>query len=161
MDKLSQAAGRLKFSAIEYLMFSFSVVAHPVVCLLLHLCSSMLTTAYNVCPTLLCSLIANAFLLSPGFSSWVGKISRGRERLPTPVFWPGEFHGLYSPWGRKELDTTERLSHFDFTSPFSAHIHCHVMWSSAFGHSFSVLSAFFPPVSQSHYILWCHFVHFL
>ena len=30
-----------------------------------------------------------------------------RERLPTPVFWPGEFHGLYSPWGRKESDTTE------------------------------------------------------
>ena len=22
-------------------------------------------------------------------------------------FWPGEFHGLYSPWGRKESDTTE------------------------------------------------------
>ena len=33
-----------------------------------------------------------------------------RERLPTPVFWPGEFHGVYSPWGRKELDTTEWLS---------------------------------------------------
>jgi len=33
-----------------------------------------------------------------------------RERLPTPVFWPGEFHGLYSPWGCKELDMTERLS---------------------------------------------------
>ena len=29
---------------------------------------------------------------------------------PTPVSWPGEFHGLYSPWGHKELDTTERLS---------------------------------------------------
>ena len=28
------------------------------------------------------------------------------ERLPTPVFWPGEFHGLYSPWGHKESDTT-------------------------------------------------------
>ena len=26
---------------------------------------------------------------------------------PTPVFWPGEFRGLYSPWGCKELDTTE------------------------------------------------------
>ena len=26
--------------------------------------------------------------------SWVGKIPWGRERLPTPVFWPGEFHGL-------------------------------------------------------------------
>ena len=32
------------------------------------------------------------------------------ERLPTPVFWPREFHGLYSPWGHKELDTTEPLS---------------------------------------------------
>ena len=29
------------------------------------------------------------------------------ERQPTQVFWPGEFHGLYSPWGSKELDTTE------------------------------------------------------
>ena len=28
----------------------------------------------------------------------------GRERLLTPVFWPGEFYGLYSPWGHKELD---------------------------------------------------------
>ena len=39
--------------------------------------------------------------------TWVGKISWRRERLPTPVFWPGEFQGLYSPWGRKESDTTE------------------------------------------------------
>ena len=30
--------------------------------------------------------------------------------LLTPVFWPGEFHGMYSPWGRKESDTTEGLS---------------------------------------------------
>ena len=30
-----------------------------------------------------------------------------RERLCTPVFWPGEFHRLYSPWGRKEAVTTE------------------------------------------------------
>ena len=29
-----------------------------------------------------------------------------RERLPTPVFWPGEFHGLYSPCGA-ESDMTE------------------------------------------------------
>ena len=33
-----------------------------------------------------------------------------RERLPTPVFLPGEFQGLYSPLGHKELDTTEQLS---------------------------------------------------
>ena len=33
-----------------------------------------------------------------------------RDRLLTPVFWPGEFYGLYSPWGHKESDTTECLS---------------------------------------------------
>ena len=33
-----------------------------------------------------------------------------REQLSTPVFWPGELHWLYSPWGHKELDMTERLS---------------------------------------------------
>ena len=43
------------------------------------------------------------------------------EQLPIPVFWPGELHGLYSPWGRKEWDTTERLSlHFTFL---------HVSWA--------------------------------
>ena len=45
----------------------------------------------------------------------VGKIPWRREWLPTPVLWPGEFHWLCSPWGHKELDTTERLSlHFHF-----------------------------------------------
>ena len=39
----------------------------------------------------------------PGF----GKIPWRKERLPTPVFWPGGFHGLYGPWGHKESDTTE------------------------------------------------------
>ena len=32
------------------------------------------------------------------------------NRLPTPLVWPGELHGLYSPWGHKELNTSERLS---------------------------------------------------
>ena len=32
-----------------------------------------------------------------------------REQLPSPEFWPGEFHRLYSPWGLKESDTAERL----------------------------------------------------
>ena len=46
----------------------------------------------------------------PGFDLQVEKIPWRRERLPTPVFWPGEFRGLYSPQGRKESDTTEWLS---------------------------------------------------
>ena len=40
----------------------------------------------------------------------VGRIPWRTEWLPTPVFWPGEFHELYSPWSCKELDTTEQLS---------------------------------------------------
>ena len=35
------------------------------------------------------------------------KIPWRRERLLAPVFWPGEFHGLYGPWGHKESDMTE------------------------------------------------------
>ena len=46
----------------------------------------------------------------PGFDPWVGKISWRRERLSIPVFWPEEFHGLYSPWSHKESETTEQLS---------------------------------------------------
>ena len=46
----------------------------------------------------------------PGSDPWIAKIPWRRERLPTLVFWPGEFHGLYSPWGHKESDTIERLS---------------------------------------------------
>ena len=34
----------------------------------------------------------------------------GRERLPTPVFWSREFHGMYRLLVPKESDTTGRLS---------------------------------------------------
>ena len=46
-----------------------------------------------------------------------------RERLPTSVFWPGEFHGLYSPWGCKELDTTEWLSLYNTKYNILSHIY--------------------------------------
>ena len=39
---------------------------------------------------------------SPG---WEEPLEKGKAT--TPVFWPREFHGLYSTWGRQELDTTE------------------------------------------------------
>jgi len=48
----------------------------------------------------------------PGFDPWVRKIPWRRERLPTPVFWPGEFHGLH---GVAKSQT--RLSNFHFHSP--------------------------------------------
>ena len=39
------------------------------------------------------------------FLGWEGLLEKGKAT--TPVFWPGEFPGLYSPRGHKELDTTE------------------------------------------------------
>ena len=50
----------------------------------------------------------------PRFESWVGKIPWRRKWQSTPVLLPGKSHGQrslvgYSPWGRKESDTTERL----------------------------------------------------
>ena len=49
---------------------------------------------------------------SRGFSLWVGKIIQSRKWQSAPVFLPGESYGQrslagYSPWGHKELDTTE------------------------------------------------------
>ena len=51
----------------------------------------------------------------PEFDPWVGKIPWRRAGQLTPVFLSGESHGQrslagYSPWGHKELDTTEWLS---------------------------------------------------
>ena len=42
------------------------------------------------------SLVAQLVKNPPRFEPWVGKIPWRRERLHTPVFWPGEFHGLRS-----------------------------------------------------------------
>ena len=36
-----------------------------------------------------------------------GRATGEGKGYPTLVFWPGEFHGLYSPWGHKELDSAE------------------------------------------------------
>ena len=39
---------------------------------------------------------------------WEDPLEKGTAT--TLVFWPGELHELYTPWGHEELDMTERLS---------------------------------------------------
>ena len=57
------------------------------------------------------SLVAQLVKNPPAmWETWVRSLRR--ERLPTPVFWPGEFHGLYSLWSLKELDMIKQLSLF-------------------------------------------------
>ena len=43
---------------------------------------------------------------------WKYPLEKGKAT--TPVLWPGEFHGLYSPQGGRESDATEQLSLFTF-----------------------------------------------
>ena len=52
---------------------------------------------------------------------------------PTAVFLPGEFHGQwslvgYSPWGCKELDTTERTKHTHNHSVEGYHLWLPPLW---------------------------------
>ena len=51
------------------------------------------------------SLVAQLQCGRPGFDPWVGKIPWRKERLPTPVSLPGEFHGL-----AEKSDTIEQPS---------------------------------------------------
>ena len=44
-----------------------------------------------------------------GLIPGLGRFPWKREMLPTSVRWPEKFHGLYSPWGHKELDKTYSL----------------------------------------------------
>ena len=85
---------------------------------------------------------------------WVGKIPWRRAWQPTPVFLPGESHGQrslagYSPWGGKESDTTERLTH--------THTHTHTQnirlcEVSSVGMTFCILQIKSPKVKELHMI---------
>ena len=98
------------------------------------------------------------------FCPWVGRI----QWHPTPVFLPGESHGRrslvgYSPWGRKESDTTERL-HFHFQPVLGSPPLSQMPSSVGFILKFprSELSSFYPcgqlpahPVSSRHHYPHC------
>ena len=71
-----------------------------------------------------CGSAGKESALNEGDLSLIPGLGRSPEGkgYPTPVFWPGEFHGLYSPWGCKESDMTEQLPlHCPSESPLG---HC-------------------------------------
>ena len=74
-------------------------------------------------------LNAAAFCGWPRFNPWVGKSPWRRQWHPTPVVLPRKSHGQrrlvgYSPWGRKESDTTEWL-HFSLFLLFGTWLSSH------------------------------------
>ena len=66
---------------------------------------------YEVVASLVAHLVKN---LPAVWETWVRSLgwedALEKGTATHPVFWPGKFHGLYSPWGRKESDRTEQLS---------------------------------------------------
>ena len=107
------AFGRLVANVLK----RYSVRACVCVCVYMHLCTCVgIIASY---PTSQASLEAQQLRIHlqcriPGFDPWVGKIPWRRKWQCTPIFLPGESHGRrslvgYSPRGRKESDTTERL----------------------------------------------------
>ena len=61
-------------------------------------------------PTTVQGLLLGAFSMCPPSGGHPCHTSRASGLCLDLPFRPGDFHGLYRPWGRKESDTTERLS---------------------------------------------------
>ena len=69
--------------------------------------------------------------------TWVQSVGRfpwRKQQLPTPVFWPGDFCGLYGPWGYNESDMTEQNFHFHCTASLMAKMvkNMPAMWETWF-----------------------------
>ena len=80
------------------------------------------------------SLVAQTVKNLPAmWETWVQSLGQEdpwrRKWEPTPVFLPGEFHGQrslagYSPWGHKELITTEQI--YRYSSFPLSYIHTYI-----------------------------------
>ena len=68
--------------------------------------------------SLVAQLVKNPLVM---WETWVQSLGwedpLGRERLPTPVFWPGEFHGLCIVQGVAKSRTQLRNFHFLLLPP--------------------------------------------
>ena len=92
------------------------------------------------------------------FDPWAGKIPWRRAWWPTPVFLSGESRGQrslvdYSPWGHKELDTTERLSRSERVRS--------VMWSVNHAYAMKSKFMFIESVLPSNHLILCCLLLFL
>ena len=93
-------------------LWIISVIQHFVILILRGFSTFKLTDFYMT--FLVVQMVKCLFLQygRPGFDLWVGKIPWRKKWQSTPALLPGKSHGQrslvgYSPWGRKESDTTE------------------------------------------------------
>ena len=96
---------------------STNVTAHPLVAGIEFSAETIKTVKTQLCfpgGSVVKNLLASAGDARMQVRSLGGEDPLEEEWQPTPVFLPGKFHRQrtlvgYSPWGRKESDTTERL----------------------------------------------------
>ena len=93
-----------------------------------------------------------------GFNHWVWKIPWRREWQPTPVLFPGEFHGQknlagYSPWSHRESDTIEWLS----LSLYSWYLKSSLSLVNCFCHMYLQLSWLWHTLSPCHMPIYIFF----
>ena len=77
---------------------------------------------YNGCSCLVAPLVKNPPAMRETwvrFVGWEDPLVKGKATLPTPVFWPEEFHGLYSPWIH-----THKYTYSSQIIFFPSRIHC-------------------------------------
>ena len=80
----------------------------------------------------------------------LGQENTLEEGLNTPVFLPGEFHGQRSlagyspksPWGHKESDSTERLTHMSHTYITCLFLFGVILWNACLTKSNQVIRPF-------------------
>ena len=78
-------------------------------------------TRFRVLGFQVAQLVTNSpAMRETGVRSLSGEEPLEKAKAPTPVFWPGEPHGLHRPWGCGESDAPERLS----LSPLQITINC-------------------------------------
>ena len=109
---------------VPYMSVFLTDIVMPHICCANHILSRVLSTLLHVSCSVVSSSVEPGWWLRrlsvclqcgrPGFDPWVGKIPWRRKWQSTPVLLPGKSHRQrslvgYSPWGRKESDTTERL----------------------------------------------------
>ena len=107
-----------KLVSIDF-FFSVYMDFYLGVSLVVKVCGPKATQLILVLTVLQASLVAQLVKNLPSMpETWVWSLGwedpLEKGKATTPAFWPREFHGLYSSWGHKESDTTERLytNHF-------------------------------------------------
>ena len=84
----------------------------------------------------------------PEFNPWVGKIPWRKERLPTPVFWPGEFHELQSMGSQRVIHDWEMFIFTFMLFIRSLELIC-VIYECLY--PLTNISPFHPPLSPGHH----------